>query len=348
MMSFIMMNLYAVLSVAPEADEAEIKAAFRQLAKVFHPDVSGGDSWSEQQFKAVHHAYRILCDPEKRGVYDTELANARAAARRRFRCGVATMAATFLVTVGAGAMLVFFGQIGPISDAEVHSGALQPSLDNPAAESLPASASATGWTTDGEERASLEPAQKHVKADSKPSLDPLDERAVREVVSASSTEANEPQEPSAPWLPNSGRDQHSKAERHPEEHHASSELGVPEPVLSTTEELTEYVLQIFLRDREKFADRVAFYHQGVVSRDVVLRSKALYASRWPWREYKLIPGSLAIRATGRERFEIEFAFDYAVASVRRRAVGVARTKVGLLKSSRELIVTAVQEAVQRR
>lgn len=343
-----MMNLYAVLSVAPEADEAEIKAAFRQLAKVFHPDVSGGDSWSEQQFKAVHHAYRILCDPEKRKVYDAELAIARATARRRFRCRVATMAATFLVTVGAGVIFVLVGQIGSISDVEFHSVARQPALDKTAAESLPPSASATGRTTDGEERASREPAHKHVKADSTPSLDSLDERAVREVVSATSREANESQEPSAPWLPDSTRDYHSKADRHLAEQHASSEPGVPEPVLSTTEELTDYVLRIFLRDREKFAERVAFYHQGVVSRDVVLRSKALYASRWPWREYKLIPGSLAVRATGWERFEVEFAYDYTVANVRSRAVGVARTKVGLIKSGRELIVTAVQEAVQRR
>ena len=343
-----MMNLYAVLSVAPEADEAEIKAAFRQLAKVFHPDVSGGDRWSEQQFKAVHHAYRILCDPEKREAYDAELATARATARRRFRCAVATMAATFLVTVGAGAMFVFFGQIAPISNAEVHSGALQPSLDKAAADSLPAAASATGRTTDEEEPAWREAALEHVKADSEPSLDPLDQRAVREVVSAPSKEANESQEPSAPWLPNRTRDYYTKADHHPAEHDVSSEPGAAEPVLSATEELTDYVLQIFLRDREKFAERVAFYHQGVVSRDVVLRSKALYASRWPWREYKLIPGSLTIRATGEERFEIEFAFDYAVASARRRAVGVARTKVGLLKSGRELIVTAVQEATQRR
>ena len=106
------MNLYAVLSVAPEADEAEIKAAFRQLAKTFHPDVSGGDRWSEQQFKAILHAYRILEDPKKRSVYDAELANERSRARRRLKFGLATVAATFLVTVGAGAMIVWLG-LGP-------------------------------------------------------------------------------------------------------------------------------------------------------------------------------------------------------------------------------------------
>ena len=111
------MNLYALLGVDPHADEREIKAAFRQLAKAFHPDVSGGDTWSDRQFKAVLHAYRILEDPEKRSAYDAELALESARGRRRSRLARATVVATFLLTVATGALIVWLGQVGqPVLD----------------------------------------------------------------------------------------------------------------------------------------------------------------------------------------------------------------------------------------
>lgn len=93
-----MRNFYSVLRVAPKANEAAIKSAFRNLAKTCHPDVKPGDKEAEQVFQEVKRAYKFLTNPETRKVYDTFLAKKRASARRRFRRSAATMSATFLLT----------------------------------------------------------------------------------------------------------------------------------------------------------------------------------------------------------------------------------------------------------
>lgn len=59
-------KLYAVLEVSKDADEKEIKKAYRRLSRVHHPD-KGGD---EHKFKEIAAAYEILSDPEKRKMYD--------------------------------------------------------------------------------------------------------------------------------------------------------------------------------------------------------------------------------------------------------------------------------------
>lgn len=63
-------DLYAVLGVAKTATEAEIKKAYRRLAKELHPDLTGGDAAKSEQFKAVSAAYDLLRDAEKRRRYD--------------------------------------------------------------------------------------------------------------------------------------------------------------------------------------------------------------------------------------------------------------------------------------
>jgi curved DNA-binding protein len=55
--------------VEPSAGEAEIKTAYRRLARKYHPDVSK-EAGAEDKFKAVNEAYEALRDPEKRAAYD--------------------------------------------------------------------------------------------------------------------------------------------------------------------------------------------------------------------------------------------------------------------------------------
>jgi|7_EtaG_2_1085326.scaffolds.fasta_scaffold38995_2 molecular chaperone DnaJ len=64
-----MKDLYAVLGVKKSASQAEIKAAYRKLAKIHHPDISQ-DLKSEDKFKEISTAYEILSDPAKRKNYD--------------------------------------------------------------------------------------------------------------------------------------------------------------------------------------------------------------------------------------------------------------------------------------
>ncbi|MFR6235509.1 MAG: DnaJ domain-containing protein, partial [Blautia sp.] len=63
-------DLYEVLGVDRNADEATLKKAYRKLAKKYHPDVNPGDKEAEQKFKEATNAYAILSDPEKRKQYD--------------------------------------------------------------------------------------------------------------------------------------------------------------------------------------------------------------------------------------------------------------------------------------
>ena len=59
-------DYYAILGVSRDADQSEIKKAYRKKARETHPDY-GGD---EEAFKAVSVAYETLSDPEKRRMYD--------------------------------------------------------------------------------------------------------------------------------------------------------------------------------------------------------------------------------------------------------------------------------------
>ena len=61
---------YEVLGVARDADEREIKKAFRALARKLHPDVNTDDPDAEEKFKEAAEAYEMLSDPERRRIYD--------------------------------------------------------------------------------------------------------------------------------------------------------------------------------------------------------------------------------------------------------------------------------------
>ena len=63
-------DYYEVLGVSKTADDAEIKKAFRNLAKKYHPDAHPGDKECEEKFKEAQEAYAVLSDADKRRQYD--------------------------------------------------------------------------------------------------------------------------------------------------------------------------------------------------------------------------------------------------------------------------------------
>ncbi len=65
-----MTNYYEILEVLREATQEEIKTAYRRLALLYHPDKNPGDQASEEKFKEISEAYRVLADTEKRQLYD--------------------------------------------------------------------------------------------------------------------------------------------------------------------------------------------------------------------------------------------------------------------------------------
>ncbi len=63
-------DYYEVLGVKRDASDAEIKSAYRKLARKFHPDRNPGDKQAEENFKEVQAAYDVLSEKEKRAQYD--------------------------------------------------------------------------------------------------------------------------------------------------------------------------------------------------------------------------------------------------------------------------------------
>jgi molecular chaperone DnaJ len=63
-------DYYEVLGLNRNATSAELKKAFRKLARKYHPDVNPNDKVSEQKFKEMNEAYEVLSDPKKRKQYD--------------------------------------------------------------------------------------------------------------------------------------------------------------------------------------------------------------------------------------------------------------------------------------
>ena len=63
-------DLYAVLGVGRDASEKELRAAYRKLARRYHPDVNPGNAEAEERFKEINAAYEVLSDADSRRKYE--------------------------------------------------------------------------------------------------------------------------------------------------------------------------------------------------------------------------------------------------------------------------------------
>jgi hypothetical protein len=68
-----MVNYYDILKVSPKASKAEIKSAYRRLARKLHPDKNNGSEETALKFAAIAEAYEILGDSKERAVYDRRI-----------------------------------------------------------------------------------------------------------------------------------------------------------------------------------------------------------------------------------------------------------------------------------
>src|SRR3954447_23102219 len=65
------MDFYVILGVERGASLADVKRAYKRLARKFHPDINPGDRTAEAQFRQIAAAYETLSDPDRRRRYDT-------------------------------------------------------------------------------------------------------------------------------------------------------------------------------------------------------------------------------------------------------------------------------------
>ena len=63
-------DYYELLGVSRKAPVKEIRAAYRKLARKYHPDLNPGDKTAEEKFKQIQEAYEVLSDTKKRQMYD--------------------------------------------------------------------------------------------------------------------------------------------------------------------------------------------------------------------------------------------------------------------------------------
>ena len=65
-----MADYYKLLGISKDADEKQIRQAFRRLARKYHPDLNPGDKKAEEKFKEINEAHEVLSDPDDRRKYD--------------------------------------------------------------------------------------------------------------------------------------------------------------------------------------------------------------------------------------------------------------------------------------
>ncbi|HEX6280549.1 MAG TPA: J domain-containing protein [Pyrinomonadaceae bacterium] len=72
-----MANYYEILKVSPKASRAEIKSAYRRLARKLHPDKNFGSEETARAFAKIAEAWEVLRDPKSRSIYDKRLLHAQ-------------------------------------------------------------------------------------------------------------------------------------------------------------------------------------------------------------------------------------------------------------------------------
>src|SRR3972149_4935248 len=70
-------NYYILLGVSNNASFEELKIAYRNLAKIYHPDKNPNNKTAEEHFKEIQQAYTVLSNPEKREKYDLKISFGR-------------------------------------------------------------------------------------------------------------------------------------------------------------------------------------------------------------------------------------------------------------------------------
>lgn len=65
-----MLSYYDILAVDKQADEKQVRQAFRKQARQYHPDLNPGDKEAEEKFKRINEAYEVLSNPDSRRKYD--------------------------------------------------------------------------------------------------------------------------------------------------------------------------------------------------------------------------------------------------------------------------------------
>jgi molecular chaperone DnaJ len=104
-----MRDYYQVLGVAPDAGAEEIKRAYRQLARRYHPDISGDDRTAA--FLEIARAYEVLADPGRRRTYDAAL---RPVGRGDWMADEVAIDFPSVSSVLDGMRHSFFGELTPV------------------------------------------------------------------------------------------------------------------------------------------------------------------------------------------------------------------------------------------
>jgi DnaJ-domain-containing protein 1 len=182
-------DLYRVLELRPEAGSETIKAAYRRLAKRFHPDVNAGHTAAERRFREINRAYRVLGDPEARAAYDLARAYQSAEARRRFWRSAAIGVATFLLTASFVPVALLLKQGPPSLRTRIAAAAVPPKDER-------VDANATADAQPGRDDVLSEPAvppERETQTPREPKVAAQEEPAASEVVSLAPPDLNREQ-----------------------------------------------------------------------------------------------------------------------------------------------------------
>jgi curved DNA-binding protein CbpA len=95
-------NPYAVLGVAEDCPREELKRAYRELARLYHPDRNDGAEWATERWKLVNEAYAAITKPQPRRIAHADAPRVVSAPRAAI---VVTAAALAAIALGSGFVL---------------------------------------------------------------------------------------------------------------------------------------------------------------------------------------------------------------------------------------------------